>query len=257
VYIDSLSQEFASETRALVRHRITYAAIVVVAAVLAIWCLEHPTGRTENTATSMFPLFQAALLFGAAALCQRPNWKERALVVCSSTFAALALADGVYYVLLGVDRETLVATLVLLIASPVVFLPWGIRGQAPVVVASMVSYFVALAPRLALGHSSLGGFGFAAVGVFAHARARVIETQRRSLFRQSRDLRAAHDAVRAAGQTKNEFIANLSHELRTPLNTIIGYTDLILDNDFGSLSDEMRAPVERVSKSADNLRALI
>jgi signal transduction histidine kinase/FixJ family two-component response regulator len=35
-------------------------------------------------------------------------------------------------------------------------------------------------------------------------------------------LRAALDAAREAGKTKNEFLAKLSHELRTPLNGVIG-----------------------------------
>jgi signal transduction histidine kinase len=127
-----------------------------------------------------------------------------------------------------------------------------------VAVAALAAYIAGLAMGLPAPISaSLGLAGVAGVSALSVAGSWMLETYRRDLLRANRDLQAAYEAVKQAGQTKNEFIANLSHELRTPLNTIVGYTDLLLDNDFGAVGDEMRAPIERISRSADNLRALI
>jgi signal transduction histidine kinase len=43
----------------------------------------------------------------------------------------------------------------------------------------------------------------------------------------------AHKSAEAASKAKSEFLANMSHELRTPLNHIIGFTELVVDKQFG------------------------
>ncbi len=63
--------------------------------------------------------------------------------------------------------------------------------------------------------------------------------------------------LRQANQLKTEFLATVSHELRTPINVIIGYTGLLLEGSFGSLSPEQLSPVARVRESAGTLFELI
>jgi signal transduction histidine kinase len=60
-----------------------------------------------------------------------------------------------------------------------------------------------------------------------------------------------------ASKHKSQFLANMSHELRTPLNAILGYTELILDNLYGEVTDKVREVLERVHKSGQHLLGLI
>lgn len=51
-------------------------------------------------------------------------------------------------------------------------------------------------------------------------------------------LRDAIEQVQFANRAKTEFLANMSHELRTPLNSIIGFSDILLNEFFGPLGND-------------------
>jgi PAS domain S-box-containing protein len=62
------------------------------------------------------------------------------------------------------------------------------------------------------------------------------------------------------GQTnrfKSDMVAIIAHELRTPLNAIMGYTDLLLEGEFGALTAEQMEISRRVDRSAQVLRDLV
>ncbi len=52
------------------------------------------------------------------------------------------------------------------------------------------------------------------------------------LLQKSKELLAAKEEAEKANSIKTSFIANMSHEIRTPLNAIVGFTDLIIQDDY-------------------------
>lgn len=72
--------------------------------------------------------------------------------------------------------------------------------------------------------------------------------------RNERSLKEAKEAAERANAAKGQFLAGVSHELRTPMNSIIGMTELALDE---SLPDSARDCLETVKTSADLLLAMV
>ncbi len=70
-------------------------------------------------------------------------------------------------------------------------------------------------------------------------------------------LKLAKKAAEAANNAKSEFLANMSHELRTPLNHIIGFTELVVDKQFGPLNDAQTEYLNDVLAGGRHLLSLI
>lgn len=86
--------------------------------------------------------------------------------------------------------------------------------------------------------------------IFLSVAAGVFKNQRKALV-------AAKRSAEAANRAKSEFLANMSHELRTPLNHIIGFTELVLDKNFGELNATQEEFLGDVKASSHHLLALI
>ncbi len=67
---------------------------------------------------------------------------------------------------------------------------------------------------------------------------------------------ALHQAEEAS-RTKSRFLATMSHELRTPLNAIIGFSELLGEQQFGSLNARQQRYVSHVLASGHHLLTLI
>ncbi len=76
--------------------------------------------------------------------------------------------------------------------------------------------------------------------------------------------RRAQEAVEAAclraeraSQSKSEFLANMSHELRSPLHTIIGFTELLVDELEGPLNEKQKRFAAHIHRDSQHLLSLI
>lgn len=63
--------------------------------------------------------------------------------------------------------------------------------------------------------------------------------------------------LRERERLQGELVANVSHEFRTPIHIIGGYTELLLQGEFGDISEEARQPLQRVAAATHNLGELV
>ena len=70
-------------------------------------------------------------------------------------------------------------------------------------------------------------------------------------------LEEQNDKLRELDEVKDGFVALVSHELRTPLTSIIGYLEIILEEDGQSFSAEQRQFLATVNRNVDRLATLV
>ncbi len=76
-------------------------------------------------------------------------------------------------------------------------------------------------------------------------------------FQVERALRDRTEALETADRLKSEFVANVSYELRTPLNTVIGFTEILVNQYFGPLNERQLEYARGVLESSQQLLSLI
>ncbi|HEV7211372.1 MAG TPA: ATP-binding protein [Blastococcus sp.] len=63
--------------------------------------------------------------------------------------------------------------------------------------------------------------------------------------------------ARATERMKDQFVSLISHELRTPLSSILGYLELVMDDEEQPLTDEQRKFLTTVERNAQRLQRLV
>ena len=72
-----------------------------------------------------------------------------------------------------------------------------------------------------------------------------------------RELEDKGRQLAAASRHKSDFLANVSHELRTPMNAILGFNEMILDQVYGDVPEDLHRPLADIQQSGQHLLRVI
>jgi two-component system, chemotaxis family, sensor kinase CheA len=95
---------------------------------------------------------------------------------------------------------------------------------------------------------------------YQHIQAQADEQERLNteLRRQRDELSVLNEALEEANKVRSEFLSTMSHELRTPLASIIGFSQMLLDDaEIASLNQKQQNSLERILKNGQHLLNLI
>ncbi|HPM08604.1 MAG TPA: ATP-binding protein [Candidatus Pacearchaeota archaeon] len=71
--------------------------------------------------------------------------------------------------------------------------------------------------------------------------------------KRTEELRKANENLQKADRLKSEFVSIASHQLRSPLTIIKGYLSVLLEGDYGLISEEVKKPLQIVFDANERL----
>ncbi len=72
-----------------------------------------------------------------------------------------------------------------------------------------------------------------------------------------KELQDANEKLKSLDKLKTEFLSLATHQVRGPLTAIKGYASMVIDGDFGDISDKAKEAVNRIFESSNNLALII
>jgi signal transduction histidine kinase/DNA-binding response OmpR family regulator len=84
-----------------------------------------------------------------------------------------------------------------------------------------------------------------------------LETAKQEVEEFSYSVVRAKEEVERASKFKDQFLSTMSHELRTPLNAVLGFSDLLADERYGTLNDRQQRYVSHIHSGGKHLLKLI
>lgn len=73
--------------------------------------------------------------------------------------------------------------------------------------------------------------------------------------RMIKELNIARDQAEKANAAKTDFLSNMSHEIRTPLNAIVGFSNLLLENE--KIPEDAKEEIHDIIMASDNLLEIV
>lgn len=84
-----------------------------------------------------------------------------------------------------------------------------------------------------------------------------LEQEARRHLALTGQLQTVKEAAERANQAKSVFIAKMSHQLRTPLNAVIGYSEILLEDEELSSNGQQTANLRRINNAGKHLLSLV
>ena len=78
-----------------------------------------------------------------------------------------------------------------------------------------------------------------------------------SIEKQNVELVRLYEETQKTNKAKSHFLANMSHELRTPLTAILGFSEILTDNEIGHLNEKQKDFIKDIHDSGAHLLSLI
>ncbi|MDJ0724640.1 MAG: ATP-binding protein [Prochloraceae cyanobacterium] len=85
----------------------------------------------------------------------------------------------------------------------------------------------------------------------------LLVTQNQELERQRQRIEVQNQQLQEISQLKSEFLAVMSHELRTPMNAIMGFSQMLLLERHGILTDKQQQMTKRILQNGENLLTIV
>ena len=82
-----------------------------------------------------------------------------------------------------------------------------------------------------------------------------IQDMNTALTQSARRLAEAKDKAHRSSESKSAFLANMSHEIRTPLTAVIGFSDLLLEQQL--IKPDGIAPAQAIARNGKHLLQII
>ncbi|MDL2255642.1 HAMP domain-containing histidine kinase [Parabacteroides sp. OttesenSCG-928-K15] len=81
----------------------------------------------------------------------------------------------------------------------------------------------------------------------------VLMNMMRTLRRKKEELRIAKEKAEEADQLKSAFLANMNHEIRTPLNAIVGFSQVLIEEEDKASREEFAGIIEQNNELLQHL----
>ncbi|MBL0318777.1 MAG: hypothetical protein IPP74_05755 [Alphaproteobacteria bacterium] len=143
-----------------------------------------------------------------------------------------------------------------------------IQNKFPIIDSGKVIAYIDMYYNITMAWDYLNYFqmavsgGLLLIGVFiyfltfykSYSASKIINRQQEA----NQELIDAKNRAELQNQEKSKFLANISHELRTPLNAVIGFSEIMRDEQFGPLgSEQYRDYIRDIHTSGVHLLSLI